>query len=549
MRNKKKIIRACTVPQSIGFFEEVLERQREEGFETVVVSSPGVEFDEFRQRRPDVRTIEVPMERHISLWRDGVALLRMIRVFMKVRPYVVHSMTPKAGLLCMVAGWLTGVPVRIHTFTGLVWPTAVGVKRKILMMTDKILCACATHIIPEGEGVKNDLQAHITKKPMKVLGYGNARGVDMERFDPKRIAGVLDKNRKNPSADGETSSLLSDSACLSESELSTANQNHIAATCSSSPSSEVKNQKYLSSNITTPSARACSLSQSEVTERTPTSNPFTFLFVGRIVGDKGINELVEAFTRLHDKYGNTRLTLVGEYEKELDPVSELTQQRIAANSAIETPGAKGGDDLVREYMKADCFVFPSYREGFPNTPLEAGAMGLPSIVTDINGSREIVCCWNKDKNFFQLAQGPEEGDCKTKTEKTSYIDCDSSSSSANSMPECSNQDLAHQSQNHQTVCDANSQSTEDKKPVLSLKNHSLSSDSSEAKNQNDRICPNGIVIPSKDVDALYEAMELMLTDKDAYDRMKSNARPMIAERFEKSFVQGCQMRFYKEILG
>ena len=93
---------------------------------------------------------------------------------------MVHSMTPKAGMLCMVAAWMTRVPVRVHTFTGLVFPTTTGLKRKLLMLTDAITCACATHVIPEGEGVKHDLLVNgITKKPLKVLGYGNIKGVDM----------------------------------------------------------------------------------------------------------------------------------------------------------------------------------------------------------------------------------------------------------------------------------------------------------------------------------------------------------------------------------
>ena len=65
-------------------------------------------------------------------------------------------------------------------------------------------------------------------------------------------------------------------------------------------------------------------------------------------------------------------------------------QRISITKEIEAVGPKQGDELIAYYAASDCFVFPSYREGFPNTVIEAGAMGLPSIVTDINGSREIV---------------------------------------------------------------------------------------------------------------------------------------------------------------
>lgn len=398
-RNKKKIIRACTVSNSIGFFKEIIVKLKNEGYEPIVVTSPGKYMDEFKQECPEFKTIELPMERHISIWKDGVALLKMIWLFMKERPYVIHSITPKAGLLCMVAGWLTRVPVRIHTFTGLVWPTATGTQRKILMTTDKILCACATHINPEGVGVMNDLKnGGITTKPMKVLGYGNVMGVDMERFDPKRF-----EMHKDPAK-------------------------------------------------------------------------FVFTFVGRIVGDKGINELVEAFTLLHDKYPQTVLRLVGRYEKNLDPVSELTMKRIDANPAIEANGPIYGDDLLQAYVDSDCHVMPSYREGFPNTVLEAGALGLPQIVTDINGSREIVSI---------------------------------------STP------LPH------------------KEEVF---------DNDKHLNSQIKICDNGIIVPSKDAKALYDAMECMLTNEVLREKIRNNARPMIESRFEKCFVQGCLMEYYKSIM-
>lgn len=375
-RNKKKIIRTVTVPQSLDFLEEVVLRLKWDGYETVVVTSPGKELDDFKQRYPEEKTIEVPMERHISLTKDMKSLWQMMKVMRKEKPYMVHSMTPKAGLITMMAAWLAGVPVRIHTFTGLVWPTATGIKRKILMATDWITCACATHIIPEGKGVLDDLKNHkVCRKPMKVLGYGNVKGVDMERFNPSRFIDV----KKDESV-------------------------------------------------------------------------FRFVFVGRIVGDKGINELVEAFVRLNKEHPNTQLTLVGKCEANLDPVKPETLMTIEENPCIDACGPRYGDDLLVEYMKSDCFVMPSYREGFPNTVMEAGALGLPSIVTDINGSREIII----------------NGE-------------------------------------------------------------------------------NGIIVPSKDTDALYEAMKQMVEDASARERMAANARSLIDSRFEKSFVQQCIIDFYNTI--
>lgn len=378
VRSIKKIMRVVTVPLSICFFEEVMIRMKRDGYQTLVVTSPGKELDAFRQRHPNETAIEVPMERRISIVRDIRSLWHMIKVMRKERPYMVHSMTPKAGMLSMIAGCITGVPIRVHTFTGLVWPTETGIKRKILMTTDWITCICATHVVPEGQGVLNDLKNYgVCRKSMKVLGYGNVMGVDMKRFNPSRFINVKKRD-----------------------------------------------------------------------------DLFRYVFVGRIVGDKGVNELVEAFVRLNKEYPNTQLTLVGNFETNLDPVKPDTLIMIENNPCIDACGPRYGDDLLEEYVKAHCFVMPSYREGFPNTVMEAGAMGLPSVVTDINGSREII------------------------THKE-----------------------------------------------------------------------NGLVVPSKNVDALYYAMKQMLIDTTARERMAANARPFINARFEKSFVQDCLIKFYEEILN
>lgn len=374
-----KIIRACTVSMSLGFVEGMLPDLKKK-YEVVLLSSPGPEMEAIAEKE-GVKTIAVPMERHISLKKDVVSLFKLIKVFRRERPQMVHSMTPKAGLLCMVAAWLTRVPVRVHTFTGLVFPTAQGLKRKILMLTDAITCACATHIIPEGEGVKADLQNNgITKKPMKILGYGNVRGIDMTRFSRRESIMRMAENLRD-------------------------------------------------------------------------SDVFTFLFVGRIVRDKGINELVAAFKRLNEEFPKTRLWLVGHYENELDPISISSQEIINESQNINTLGTILGDELIAYYAASDCFVFPSYREGFPNTVIEAGAMDLPCIVTDINGSREII------------SQGE-----------------------------------------------------------------------------------NGIIIPSKNEEQLYKAMKQMITDENSRKKMTGNARKMIADRFEQSFVRQCLYDYYDEIL-
>ena len=363
---------------STGFFKDLIPVLNERGIEVVALSSPGKEMEELKKK--GVPTVIIPMERHISVIRDFKALVALIKALRREKPDMVHSMTPKAGLLCMMAAWLTRVPVRVHTFTGLVWPTAKGVQRRVLMATDWLTCACATHVVPEGKGVMDDLQRHITRKPMRVLGYGNVKGVDMERFSLRpEIVQLAERLRKQ-----------------------------------------------------------------EV---------FTFLFVGRIVGNKGVNEMVDAFARLYAEHSACRLVIVGRQEEKLDPLKPETIQKMDEMEAIELVGAQYGEDLIACYAASDCFILPSYREGFPNTVIEAGAMGLPQIVTDINGSREIII----------------NGE-------------------------------------------------------------------------------NGLIVPSKDADALYEAMERMITDEPMRRSMAEKARGLIASRFEKSFVQQCLLDFYDEIL-
>lgn len=117
-------------------------------------------------------------------------------------------------------------------------------------------------------------------------------------------------------------------------------------------------------------------------------NDFVFCYVGRVVKDKGINELVSAFNELNLKSRNCKLIIVGKIENETDPVSKSTMGIIKKNKNILLIGFKND---VRPYLSiGNCFVFPSYREGFPNVLMQAGAMDLPCIATNINGCNEII---------------------------------------------------------------------------------------------------------------------------------------------------------------
>lgn len=145
----QKIIRTLTVLGSLKAFLNGVIDKLTSYYDVVLVSSPGSSLDDLEQTY-GVKTIGVKMNRRFSPLYDIVSLVRLVLVFIKEKPDMVHSMTPKAGLLSMLAAWITRVPVRMHTFTGLVFPTAKGFKRKVLILTDKITCVCATHINPEG---------------------------------------------------------------------------------------------------------------------------------------------------------------------------------------------------------------------------------------------------------------------------------------------------------------------------------------------------------------------------------------------------------------
>ena len=117
-------------------------------------------------------------------------------------------------------------------------------------------------------------------------------------------------------------------------------------------------------------------------------NDFILTFVGRIVKDKGINELIEAVKNLHSKYTNIKLLLIGEFENAGNPVSDVTKKIIDESDFIIATGLQS--NIAAFLSITDLFVFPSYREGFGLSLMEAGAMGVPSIASDIPGCNEVV---------------------------------------------------------------------------------------------------------------------------------------------------------------
>ncbi|MFV0185228.1 glycosyltransferase family 4 protein [Empedobacter falsenii] len=315
---KTKVIRTSTIPISLNKLLKGQLKFLSKDLDVIGLSSSGKDLEEVNERE-GVRTIALEMQRGISPVKDLISLIQLYKVFVKEKPQIVHSITPKAGLLSMLAAKLAGVPIRIHMFTGLLFPTKKGISQKIFIKMDQLLCWAATNIYPEGNGVKQDLiNYNITSKPLKVLANGNVNGIDLDFFAPEQVS---------------------------------------------------ENQKLkLKQNLNI------------------TADDFVFVFVGRLVGDKGINELVEAFKSFDNT--NVKLLLVGPLELKQDPIKETTLKEIENNNNIISVGSQSD---VRPYLAiSDVLVFPSYREGFPNVVLQAGAMELPSIVTNISGCNEII---------------------------------------------------------------------------------------------------------------------------------------------------------------
>lgn len=115
---------------------------------------------------------------------------------------------------------------------------------------------------------------------------------------------------------------------------------------------------------------------------------FIVSYMGRIVKDKGINELIDAFKILNEKYDDIKFLIVGKFEQELNPITNENKEVILTNRNIKFIGFQ--NDL-RDYLSiSNLFVLPSYREGLPNALIEAGSFGIPLLATDINGCNEII---------------------------------------------------------------------------------------------------------------------------------------------------------------
>lgn len=317
----KKLVRITTVPISL---EKLLENQARffKTFYSVTLVSSQKEQLQRLAKEQGVNHFSLEMTRKITPLQDLRCLLQLIRFLRKDKPHIVHTHTPKAGIVGMLAAFITGVPLRMHTVAGLPLMEAKGLKKSILYAVERLTYRCATHVYPNARGLMDFIQEKklAGKTPLKCIGNGSSNGIDLTYFNPERVS--------------------------KEQEMSFREKWNIS------------------------------------------KDDFVFLFIGRLVGDKGVNELVAAFEQLANKIPNAKLLLVGPQEPTLDPLKQVTIASIEKNPKIVSTAYQQD---VRPFLKiAQVFVFPSYREGFPNVVLQAGAMGIPCIVSDINGCNEII---------------------------------------------------------------------------------------------------------------------------------------------------------------
>lgn len=179
----KKLCFVATVPEVVtSFLKGHIRASAAQWPVTVVTNSANADF------LHGTGAIFVPLsvERKVFFWRDLRSLVQLIALFRRERFDLAHSIMPKTGLLTMLAGWLTGVPNRIHTFTGQVWATKYGWRRRVLKFFDKLIVLLATRVLVDSPSQRDFLLAEgvLTANKGEVMGHGSICGVDAERFRP-----------------------------------------------------------------------------------------------------------------------------------------------------------------------------------------------------------------------------------------------------------------------------------------------------------------------------------------------------------------------------
>ena len=290
------------------------------GHEIVLISSGGPEVDSLKEI-DGVRFVQIEIQRQISLFKDLVSLWQMYCLFRKERFDIVHTTTPKAGMLGAIAAFLTRVPIRLHTFTGQAWAEMQGPKRQLAKLGDKLTVALNTRCYADSQSQRDFMvQEGIARRDkVHVLGAGSLAGVDLRRF------------------------------------------------CGKDPNTEKEKRQ-------------------QIHEFKVPDGHRIITFIGRITADKGIRELIESFRALQTQGLPCSLLLIGPEEPDASILYQATN--LADLAHVYLLGYQPAPE--RWLAVTDILCLPSYREGFGNVVVEAAAMGVPTVGTDIPGLRDAV---------------------------------------------------------------------------------------------------------------------------------------------------------------
>ena len=296
---------------------------QEKGFDVTMISSDGDEIDEVTAYE-DCEHVIVPMTRSINIFMDLYSLIRLTWVLRRLKPDIVHTHTPKAGLLGMWAALFAGVKIRLHTIAGLPFMTATGAKRQLLIAVERLTYIPAKLVLPNSKSIYDYMVEKnlVSRRKLRMIGKGSSNGIDLNRY----------------------------------------------------------NNSQLDENLLTMIKSEINFSVQE----------FYFLVVGRMVKDKGINEVISAFLEISDEVNNVRLLLVGPFEsvREDENLSSKVKQVINDHRKITHIS---WSNYVEYYMHiSHVLIHASHREGFPNVLLQAGSMNCPIICTQIPGNVDIV---------------------------------------------------------------------------------------------------------------------------------------------------------------
>lgn len=318
--NKLQNIKVARVSTVAFFVETQLHSQIsnivQAGAEVTIIASEAT----LEREIPGSSYVSINIPRKIQPFRDLSALLKLWLFFRKSNFDIVHSTTPKAGLLCCLAAKLAGVPVRLHTFTGQPWVGLRGIKYFLSKTSDKLIARLNTHCYADSHSQKDFIMKSgvASREQVSVLGSGSLAGINLERFDPQRF---------------------------SETDKYT-----LRASLGIEPTASV------------------------------------LLFVGRLSREKGLAELLAAFQKTIAGGEDTFLILLGPTETDIELyLNSLTDK---AKERVIMPGFS--TEPERFMAIADILLLPSYREGFGTVVIEAAAMGIPAIGTDIYGLSDAI---------------------------------------------------------------------------------------------------------------------------------------------------------------